>query len=115
TGYTEDEKVAIAQAYLVPKELKAHGLRVDELQFDPEGLRRIVRDYTREAGVRNVDREIASVCRKVARQIAEGKNEPVNVKADDVATYLGRARFFEEVAERTDVAGVATGLAWTPT
>ncbi len=115
SGYTEEEKVAIAQAYLIPKQFLAHGLRVEELAIEPDTLRRIVRQYTREAGVRNLDREIATICRKVARQIAEGVNEPAKVPADALPGYLGQPRFFEEAAERTELPGVATGLAWTPT
>jgi ATP-dependent Lon protease len=115
SGYTEEEKVRIAEQYLVPKQLVAHGLSRDELTFDAEALRRIVRGYTREAGVRNLDREIATVVRKVARRIAEGQRGPVHVTADAVREYLERPRFFDDVAERTDRPGVATGLAWTPT
>jgi ATP-dependent Lon protease len=115
SGYTEEEKVRIAEQYLVPKQLAAHGLSRDELTFEPEALRRIVRGYTREAGVRNLDREIATVVRKVARRIAEGQPGPVHVTADAVREYLERPRFFDDVAERTDRPGVATGLAWTPT
>ncbi|MGH7278700.1 MAG: endopeptidase La, partial [Candidatus Rokuibacteriota bacterium] len=115
SGYTDEEKVRIAQHYLVPKQLAAHGLAADELTFDAEALRRIVRRYTREAGVRNLDREVAAIARKVARALAEGRTEQVRVTDDSVADYLGRPRFFDEVAERTDRPGVATGLAWTPT
>jgi ATP-dependent Lon protease len=114
-GYTELEKVRIAEAYLVPKQLVAHGLTPGEFSIDREALLQIVRAYTREAGVRSLDREIASVVRKVARRIAEGRKEPVHVTADMIPELLGRARFFDEVAERTDRPGVATGLAWTPT
>ena len=115
SGYTEEEKVRIAEQYLVPRQLAAHGLSPDELTFDPEALRRIVRGYTREAGVRNLEREIATVVRKVARRIAEGHRGPVRVTVDAVREYLERPRFFDDVAERTDRPGVATGLAWTPT
>jgi ATP-dependent Lon protease len=115
SGYTDAEKVQIARAYLVPKQRTAHGLQTAELEFSDEALRAIVRGYTREAGVRNLDREIASVCRKVAREIAEGRTEPKVVTPDDVVHYLGRQRFIDEVAERTERPGVATGLAWTPT
>jgi ATP-dependent Lon protease len=115
SGYTDEEKVRIAQQYLVPKQLAAHGLAADELTFDDAALRVIARRYTREAGVRNLDREIATIARKVARRIAEGATEPVRVIPDAVAEYLGRPRFFDEVAERTERSGVATGLAWTPT
>jgi ATP-dependent Lon protease len=115
SGYTDAEKVQIARAYLVPKQLAAHGLRSEELSFEDEALRAVIRGYTREAGVRNLDREIATLCRKVAREIAEGRSEPLHMTPDDVVTYLGRQRFHDEVAERTQRPGVATGLAWTPT
>jgi ATP-dependent Lon protease len=115
SGYTDQEKIEIAERYLIPKQLIAHGLLPEELSFEREALRVIVRGYTREAGVRSLDRQIAAVCRKVARAIAEGRSEPVALTADAVETYLGRRRFFDEVAERTDRPGVATGLAWTPT
>jgi ATP-dependent Lon protease len=114
SGYTDEEKVRIAEQYLVPKQRAAHGLAGAELTVEPEAIRRIAREYTREAGVRSLDREIATVARKVARRIAEGKTEPVHVTAEAVPEYLGRPRFFDEVAERTTRPGVATGLAWTP-
>ena len=115
SGYMDDEKVHIAEKYLIPKQLAAHGLNVDELAFDPDAIRLIVRFYTREAGVRNLDREIATICRKFAKEIAEGRTEPMQVTAQQVQTYLGRARFFDEAAERTSRPGIAIGLAWTPT
>jgi ATP-dependent Lon protease len=115
SGYTDAEKVQIAKSYLIPKQIAAHGLQPEELSIDDDALRAVVRGYTREAGVRNLDREVASICRKVAREIAEGRTEPKRVTADDVARYLGRQRFIDEVAERTERPGVATGLAWTPT
>ena len=115
SGYTDEEKMGIARQYLVPKQLAAHGLTPDELTFEPEALRRMVRAYTREAGVRNLEREIAAVARKVARRLAEGQAGPVKVTADTLVDFLGRPRFFDEVAERTTRPGVATGLAWTPT
>jgi ATP-dependent Lon protease len=115
SGYTDEEKVRIAEQYLVPKQLAAHGLAPGELTFDDAALRVIARRYTREAGVRNLDREIATIARKVARRIAEGNTEPVRITAEAVGDYLGRPRFFDDVAERTDRSGVATGLAWTPT
>jgi ATP-dependent Lon protease len=115
SGYTDEEKVGIAREYLIPKQLAAHGLATHELAFDPEALRQIVRGYTREAGVRNLEREIATVARKVARRLAEGQAGTVRVVAGNVLDYLGRPRFFDEVAERTTRPGVATGLAWTPT
>jgi ATP-dependent Lon protease len=115
SGYTDEEKVGIALQYLVPKQLSAHGLTAQELNFEPEAIRQIVRAYTREAGVRNLEREIATVARKVARRLAEGERQPVQVTAENAGDYLGRPRFFDEVAERTTRPGVATGLAWTPT
>jgi ATP-dependent Lon protease len=115
SGYTDDEKVGIARQYLIPKQLAAHGLIADELILEPEAIRRIVRAYTREAGVRGLEREIATVVRKVARQLAEGRQGPFRVTAETLAEFLGRPRFFDEVAERTGRPGVATGLAWTPT
>jgi len=115
-GYTEEEKVAIAQRHLVPKQACEHGLASGtDIVFEPESLRLLARGYTREAGVRSLEREIASVCRKVARRRAEGNTEPVRVVPDVVVSYLGVPRFeLEEVEQRTRVPGVATGLAWTP-
>jgi ATP-dependent Lon protease len=115
SGYTDEEKIGIARQYLVPKQLAAHGLAADELTFEPEALRSIVRGYTREAGVRSLEREIAAVARKVARRLAEGQSGPARITAEDVTEHLGRPRFLDEVAERTTRPGVATGLAWTPT
>jgi ATP-dependent Lon protease len=115
SGYTDEEKLGIARQYLVPKQLAAHGLAASELAFEPDAVRQIVRGYTREAGVRNLEREIASVARKVARRLAEGHREPVRITPEQLVDYLGRPRFFDEVAERTARPGVATGLAWTPT
>ncbi|HLG66007.1 MAG TPA: endopeptidase La [Ktedonosporobacter sp.] len=114
SGYTEEQKLHIARQYLLPKQLEANGLNKDELTLDDAVLRRIARDYTREAGVRNLEREIGSLCRKVAKQIAEGRQTPIHVTADQLAEYLGRQRFFEEVAERIDRPGIATGMVWTP-
>jgi ATP-dependent Lon protease len=115
TGYTDEEKVRIAEQYLIPKQRAAHGLMADELAIDAEALRRIIRGYTREAGVRSLDRQIAAVARKIARQVAEGQVPAGRVTADTLNDHLGRPRFFDEVAERTSRPGVATGLAWTPT
>jgi ATP-dependent Lon protease len=115
SGYTDEEKIGIAREYLIPKQLAAHGLANDELAFEPDALQQIVRGYTREAGVRNLEREMAAVARKVARRLAEGQRGVVRITADNVVEYLGRPRFFEDVAERTTRPGVATGLAWTPT
>jgi ATP-dependent Lon protease len=114
SGYTEEQKLHIARKYLLPKQLKANGLKPDELTVDDDALRRIARDYTREAGVRNLEREVGTLCRKVAKQIAEGKATPIHVTADQITEYLGRQRFFQEAAERIDRPGIATGLTWTP-
>jgi ATP-dependent Lon protease len=115
SGYTDEEKIGIAREYLIPKQLAANGLTPAELSFEPEAIRQIVRGYTREAGVRNLEREIAAVARKVARRLAEGQHDPVRVSAANLIDYLGQPRFFDEIAERTTRPGVATGLAWTPT
>ncbi len=114
SGYTEAEKLHIARRYLLPKQIKAHGLRDGELEVDDGALRRIISDYTREAGVRQLERELAAVARKAARRIGEGEPGPIRVTAETIPTLLGRPRFFNEVAERVDRPGVATGLAWTP-
>jgi ATP-dependent Lon protease len=114
SGYTEEQKLHIARNYLLPKQLEANGLNKEELTVDAETLRRIARDYTREAGVRNLEREIGSLCRKVAKQIAEGRETPISVTAEQLPDYLGRQRFFAEAAERIDRPGIATGLTWTP-
>jgi ATP-dependent Lon protease len=115
-GYTEEEKVAIAQKHLVPKQAGEHGLTAGvDIVFEPESLRLLARGYTREAGVRSLEREIASVCRKLARRRAEGAMEPARVTPDLVTSFLGVPRFeLEEVEQRTRVPGVVTGLAWTP-
>jgi len=115
-GYTEEEKIAIAQKHLVPKQATEHGLNPDtDVTFTPEALRLLARGYTREAGVRNLEREIASVCRKIARRRASGDTTAVTVTPDVVTGFLGVPKFeFEEVQERTRQPGVVTGLAWTP-
>jgi ATP-dependent Lon protease len=117
SGYTESEKIAIARGYLVPRQLRENGLVPDELSLTDAALSGIVRSYTREAGVRNLEREIGRVARKVATEIAEGKSAAVTVDADRLAALLGKPRFFgtEELAERTSLPGVAAALAWTPT
>ena len=113
-GYTEDEKVAIAKHHLVARQRERNGLREDEVTFTDDALRAIVGDYTREAGVRNLERELGKALRKVATRIAGRQAEaPVTIGGDDVREYLGRQKFFFEAAERTAVPGVATGLAVT--
>ncbi len=113
SGYTEEQKLHIARNFLLPKQLEANGLYKEELTVDDDALRRIARDYTREAGVRNLEREVGSLCRKVAKQIAEGRETPITVIAEQIPEYLGRQRFFQEAAERIDRPGIATGLVWT--
>ena len=112
-GYIEEEKVQIAQKYLIPKQLKEHGLTEKNLTIHKKALQTIIRSYTREAGLRNLEREIASICRGVAKEIAEGKIKEKKISPDDLHQYLGPIHFFSEVAERTQEPGVATGLAWT--
>jgi ATP-dependent Lon protease len=114
SGYTEDEKLQIARRYLVRRQLEANGLRADQAEVSDDALREIIRHYTREAGVRNLEREIGKVLRNAAVRIAEGSADTVRIAADDLQAVLGGARFEDEVAMRTSVPGVATGLAWTP-
>ncbi|HWP46513.1 MAG TPA: endopeptidase La [Candidatus Limnocylindrales bacterium] len=113
-GYTEEEKLMIAKTHLLPKQLEAHGLEPRHLQVEDEALRLIIRSYTREAGVRNLERQIATICRGVAKEVALGKETTEVITPDKVPQYLGPIKFFSEVAERTSVPGIATGLAWTP-
>jgi ATP-dependent Lon protease len=113
SGYTETEKVRIAQGYLIPRQLRENGLRSDELSFTDGALRRIIGDYTREAGVRNLEREVGRVCRKLVTRIAEGGAEPARVTMRDVPRFLGKPRYFPETALRTQLPGVATGLGVT--
>ena len=114
-GYTEEEKVEIAKRYLVKRRLEATGLSPESCEITEEAIRTIIRDYTREAGVRNLEREIGAICQHVAMQVAEGKATRLKVDASDLHAILGPRRFESEVAMRTSVPGVATGLAWTPT
>ena len=116
TSYTEHEKVTIARGYLVPRQIRENGLLPEEIAFEDEALFALIRSYTREAGVRNLEREIGSVCRKVVTRIAEHKVERVAVTPEMVGELLGKPRFYPnaEVRERTAVPGVATALAWTP-
>ncbi|MFH1131882.1 MAG: endopeptidase La, partial [Pseudomonadota bacterium] len=115
-GYTRDEKKAIAQQFLVPKQLEEHGLTPEKLQFEDEALTEIIDSYTREAGVRNMERELANVIRGCAVKVAEGREDtgPNLIKRDNLSEYLGPQKHIKEVAERLAEPGVATGLAWTP-
>ncbi|GBC95288.1 Lon protease 1 [bacterium HR16] len=112
-GYTEDEKMNIAKGFLVPKQLKEHGLSPEQCQFTDAAIQLILREYTREAGVRNLEREIASVCRKVARAVAEGQSESKKVMPEDIPTYLGARKYHYGTAEEKDEVGAATGLVVT--
>jgi ATP-dependent Lon protease len=113
-GYTEEEKLAIGREHLLSRQLERNGLTAEEVVVSDDAIRRIIVEHTREAGVRNLERELGRLLRKVATQIEAGKaTAPIQVTGDDVKTYLGRAKFHEEVAERTSVPGVATGLAVT--
>jgi ATP-dependent Lon protease len=114
TGYTEDEKLGIARKYLVPKQLEAHGLTAAQVKIGGAALRVVIREYTREAGVRNLERRIADLLRKAAREIAEGKAEKVRIDVRKVRSWLGPRRFPADPRKRTADPGVATGLAYTP-
>ncbi len=112
-GYIEEEKLIIAERYLIPRQVEENGIESVNLQFPPEALRRIIREYTYEAGVRNLEREIGRICRKVARWKAEEKRYPTVITADLVEKFLGPQQFFQTEAERQDEVGVVTSLAWT--
>ncbi len=112
-GYTDADKIKIAVRFLIPRQRKEHGLKKDQITFTKGAIKRIISDYTREAGLRNLEREIASVCRRVATKVAEGTEEAVGVKAINIPKYLGPIQFTSEMAERTATPGVAVGLAWT--
>jgi ATP-dependent Lon protease len=115
-GYTTDEKLHIAKRYLVPRQVRENGLKPAQIEFAETALRTIIDEYTREAGVRNLEREIGTICRKVAREVAEGKAKgKVRVSAKRARELLGKRRFFAEQRRRTKDPGVSTGLAWTPT
>ena len=113
-GYTEDEKVKIAQRYLIPRQRSENGLKGNEIKFSVGTIRRIISGYTREAGLRNLEREIANICRGVATKIAEGDIKNASIKIEDVAEYLGPIRFSSEAKARMTTPGIAMGLAWTP-
>ncbi|MGH7472529.1 MAG: endopeptidase La [Candidatus Methylomirabilales bacterium] len=113
-GYTQSEKLHITRRYLIPKQLEAHGLTAAQLTITDDAVREVIGSYTREAGVRNLEREIATICRAVAKQVSEGRTDPVTITAEALRPLLGPVKFLSEVAERTAQPGVATGLAWTP-
>lgn len=114
SGYTLEEKLEIARKYLIPRQIEAHGLTRRNLSIKKTALSKMISAYTREAGVRNLERKIAAVCRGVAKQVAKGRTDKVKIGIKGLQEYLGPPKFMAEVAERTKVPGVATGLAWTP-
>jgi ATP-dependent Lon protease len=114
-GYTEDEKIKIAARYLIPRQREAHGLKAKQISFTTGAIRRIITGYTREAGLRNLEREIATICRGVAAGIAEGKVKKASIKVESVAEFLGPVKLQAEAKARMTTPGVAMGLAWTPT
>ncbi len=114
TGYTEDEKVQIAKRHIIPKQLEAHGLTKEDMAVPDRELRSIIQGYTREAGLRNLEREVASICRKIAMRVATGKKNPVQISSRQVRSYLGPSRNIQEERLHHDQIGIATGLAWTP-
>jgi ATP-dependent Lon protease len=117
TSYTEGDKIEIAKHYLIPRQLRENGLRPNEVKFGLDAIRKLIRSYTREAGVRNLEREIGAVCRKLVTRIAEGGKTPIRVTSEMVREHLGPPRYYrmEEIASRTALPGVVTGLSWTPT
>jgi len=114
SGYSEEEKLEIAKKHLIPKQIEENGLGQAFVRFSEDAITAMIRDYTKEAGLRNLERQIGSVCRKIAREVTEGRTEPADVDARAVARYLGSPRFMPELAGRGQKAGVAIGLAWTP-
>ena len=114
SGYTEEEKVEIAKRHLIPKQVEEHGLKKTQIQFTDEGIRAMINLYTQEAGLRNLEREIARVCRKVAKQVATGEKKVRKIHTDNLDQFLGRPKVFQEELLKRDQVGVATGLAWTP-
>jgi ATP-dependent Lon protease len=113
-GYTEEEKIKIANRFLIPRQRTEHGLKASQVKFNKGAVRHIISGYTREAGLRNLEREIANICRGVASKIAADEIKTATIKAGNVAEYLGPLRFTSETRARTLIPGVATGLAWTP-
>ena len=112
-GYTEDDKMHIAQLFLLPKQLKEHGLKARQVKFHADTLLELIRRYTREAGVRNLEREIAAICRKIARQVASGKRQSFTLRRNDLSDFLGAHRYRYGMAGAHDEIGTATGLGWT--
>lgn len=113
-GYTEEEKLEIARKFIVPRQIQEHGLSKKNMSLQPETIKNIITGYTREAGLRNLEREVAALCRKVARKVASGKTKQVVITPKTLPEYLGVSKFIPEAEQETDEVGVATGLAWTP-
>src|SRR4029434_8593368 len=113
-GYTEREKLEIAKRYLVPRQLEENGLKPEQCEYQEDALRRVINDYTHEAGVRELERQIGAICRGVAAQVARGKTDHVTVTPDVVAEMLGPAKYVRETKLKTSKPGVVTGLAYTP-
>src|SRR5262244_2488660 len=113
-GYTEEDKLAIAKGYLVPRQISENGLNPRDISFSDDSIREIIRSYTREAGVRQLERQLGAVCRSVATRVADGFKETLTITKESLPIYLGPQKFFNDIALRTSLPGVATGLAWTP-
>jgi len=113
SGYTEEEKVEIARRHLIPRQIRESGLKAKQVAISERALRQIIAEYTSEAGVRNLDREIGNICRKVARRIAEGQRQPAGITQQSLAKYLGPAKYIPEMDQEASQMGLATGLAWT--
>ncbi|MCD6562249.1 MAG: endopeptidase La [Deltaproteobacteria bacterium] len=113
-GYTEDEKTSIAKKFLIPRQITEHGLKKTRVLFRMSAIRKIIREYTREAGLRNLEREIGAICRGIARKVAEGEDKKYIITDKEIRKYSGNPRFTADIEERTSVPGVATGMAWTP-
>jgi ATP-dependent Lon protease len=115
SGYTEEEKLKIAHRHLVPKAVSSHGLKREQLTFGEQGLRKIINEYTREAGVRNLEREISAICRKVAKEVVAGKTRNFTISGQNVPSFLGVPRYRFNASEQRDEVGISTGLVWTET
>ena len=113
-GYTEEDKLAIAKGYLVPRQISENGLKAEQINFTDDAIREIIRSYTREAGVRQLERQLGAICRSVATRVADGHEDTITIDQESLHGYLGPKKFFNEIALRTSLPGVATGLAWTP-
>lgn len=114
SGYTLEEKSQIAKNYLIPRQINENGLKSEHISISDKAIEKVIDEYTRESGVRNLERELGSICRGVAAKVASDEIKSANIDTDDVEEYLGKQKYFSDVAERTKVPGVATGLAWTP-